>query len=62
MTQPYKIVVEGPIHNPAGEWVVFVTVEGSSTKPMKFDSEIEAREFMDELSRDLMAREPGAAR
>ena len=62
MTQVYKIAVEGPIRNPAGDWVVLATVEGSSTETMKFDSEMAAGEFMDELSRYIMARAPGAAR
>ena len=59
MTEMYKIEVVGPIPASNGKWAVQVTVEGSATKAMVFDSVIEAKGFMDELSRDLLSR--GAA-
>ena len=60
MTGKYGIEVVGPTLMPTGKWAVHVTVEGSDTKKMEFDSVIEAKGFMDELSQDLLSQ--GASR
>jgi len=60
MAEMYKIEVVGPVPTSTGKSAVHVTVEGSDTQELEFDSAIEAKGFMDDLSRDLLSR--GAAR